>query len=500
MNGQELLVAPSGAMDPAARSRSALVPTVLALAVGTGAVIAVSPTAAVGAYLVAALGAWVWARPAVAAYLLIGLTPLVAGIDRGVVMPVLRPNEALELLLGATLAVRGLVRARSGQVRLPRLDRIELAVLLLAVTSSVLPLATMAVRGRDITSDDVLYGLALWKLAGVYLIVRCSATSDRQVLRCLHASVAAGAVVAVVGVLQGLDLLGVRGVLATYYAQYGDAAAITTVPRGGSTLSLPAATADLMTMDLALVTGLWLRSRRLPVLHGGLAALFVLATLAAGEFSSAIGLVVGVAALVLVTELYALLPLFGVLAGAGAGAVWPVVERRLEGFSSASGLPVSWIGRLHNLRTYFWPHLHSYGNVLLGVRPSARVHVDYHATGWVWIESGYTWLLWAGGVPLLASYVLFVHATASRSWAVARSCRDAAGVAGTAAFVGVVVTTVLMVFDPHLTYRGSADEMFALLALTAGAARGRRTAAARPGTRSGSTRVTTAHRTTRSGP
>jgi hypothetical protein len=450
--------------------RRVLEPAVLLAACAGGVAILYQPLPVVGSCLVAGLVALIWARPTTAAYLLIGLTPLTAGIDRGVAIPVFRPNEALLLVLGATLAVRWLVRLRSGDVRFVGPDAVELAILLLAVTSSVTPLATMAVRGQEITTDDLLHSLVLWKLAGVYLIVRSSVRSERQVRTCLLVSVAAACLVAVVGILQGLDLLGVRGLLAQYYVQFGDVSAITAVPRGGSTLSLPAATADLMIVNLAVVTALWLRRRQFPLLYGAVVGLFVFAALAAGEFSSAIGLAVGMVALALITGSMALLGFFGLIAACGVVVVWPVIVERLQGFSLASGMPASWVGRLHNLRTYFWPELFSPGNLLLGVRPSARVPVAGQATGWVWIESGYTWLLWGGGVALLGSFLYFTYAVAVRGWAVGRSRGDAVGAAGVATFVAVVVIAVLMVFDPHLTYRGSADEAFALIALTAGAA------------------------------
>ena len=106
-------------------------------------------------------------------------------------------------------------------------------------------------------------------------------------------------------------------------------------------------------------------------------------------------------------------------------------------------------------------------NFLLGVQPSARVPSPQSlALPWVWIESGYTWLLWGGGVPLLAGFVLFVWVAVRSSWRMTQR-PDAWGVCATAVFVAVPVVAVLMVFDPHITYRGSGDLLFMLLAVLA---------------------------------
>ena len=69
-------------------------------------------------------------------------------------------------------------------------------------------------------------------------------------------------------------------------------------------------------------------------------------------------------------------------------------------------------------------------------------------------------------MPLFAAFALFVIVTARSSLARARR-PGALGITATAVFVAVGVVAVLMLFDPHITYRGSADMLFVLLALMA---------------------------------
>jgi hypothetical protein len=318
-------------------------------------------------------------------------------------------------------------------------------------------------RQRAIQSDDLLYSIVLWKLAAEYVIVRSVIKTREQAMRCLALLMASVAVVCVIGILQSLNKFGVVALLAKYYAS-SDSTSDLSQGRGSSLLGLSAAVADLAIIGLAIAVALILRGSRWRWLLGGLAVIFTLGVVAAAEFSTVLGLLVAFVVIVILTRSRTIVAFAIPVAVIGAVLLWPVIEIRLSGFQSASGLPNSWLVRLYNLQTYFWPTLFSDYNWILGVRPSARVVVPTTQYGYVWIESGYTWLLWGGGIPLLASYLFFAATSIGKGWRFARRA-DAAGVAGTAIAVIMCVQVVVMLFDPHLTYRGAGDTVFMLLAL-----------------------------------
>lgn len=452
--------------DPETWSRSRQLGIDCALLIGCAAVGALAAYRAKYALVVLvliALSALVASRPQFAAYLLIFLTPLIVGVNAGSVIPLVRPNEALIALFGAIIAVRWLVTTRTGDRRWPKLDRLDMSLIALAVTSSIVPLLMMVGRQRHIDSDDLLYAIVMWKLLAEYVVVRSAISTNEQLMRCLWLSMWSAWVVSVIGILQSLKLLHVTVLLAKYYAPLNSTSDLS-IGRGSSLLGLPDAVADLAILNLAIAIALLWRGHRRRLILVGLAATYVFGVLAAAEVASAIGLLVAFVVIVILTKWGKIVVYAIPIAIIGAVVLWPVIEIRLGGFGGGLHLPLSWEIRLQNLQSYFWPVLFSDYNWILGVEPAARVAVPTQEYGYVWIESGYTWLLWGGGIPLLVSYLWFVRAAVGKGFAYARRA-DAAGIVGFAVATAVVSQAVMMITDPHLTYRGSGDAIFMTLAL-----------------------------------
>jgi hypothetical protein len=407
------------------------------------------------------------AYPPVAAYVLIATTPFIVGLNRGTVLPFLRPNEAVLLVLAAGLGLRGAASVLTGRPADLRLGRVEASIVALATTGSVLPLLWMAARGMHIGREDILYATALWKYLMLFFVVRSSVRSQRDVARCLALSMAVAAIVALIGILQSLKLFGVPHLLASHYVHDTDMPESLEIHRSTATFASALAMADVMVFNLAIAAA-WLVKQGGPRrLLAAAMVLFALGCFAAGEVSGVVGLAAGVIALGILTghlrrAVRALL-LFLLCAGL---LLSPVVKARLAQIDPATGQPVSWLGRRNNLERYILPQFSAVSNVVLGVRTQARVRApETLADRWIYIESGHLWLLWTGGLPMLVAFFVFVGSAMGATGALARARSDPVGVAAMASFGAVVVMATGTIFDPHLTFRGTADLNFTLLAL-----------------------------------
>ena len=126
----------------------------------------------------------------------------------------------------------------------------------------------------------------------------------------------------------------------------------------------------------------------------------------------------------------------------------------------------SWQVRIENLSQVVWPTLRRDFNWVLGVRPDTSIDTQATLGRDTFIESGFLWLLWAGGLMLLAAFVVLVVVAFGRFRAAARAVDPWLSAAGGAGLASTTFVLILMTIDPHITLRGFADVYFGLLAIS----------------------------------
>lgn len=455
-----------GACQPAdAGSRSgAIVGIAVVAAVVVGLIAAVlGPILIViaCALVIFALVAW---RPVLATYLYLATLPFIAGIERGTLFPLVRPNEALLVLLIAGALAGGYVRAVRGaplKIRLRPLD-IPLAVFILLAT--VWPIGMMLVRGVLPAGSDLLATLPVCKLAGLLLLVRLTVSTSKQVLWCIRLIIGGAVGIAAIAVLQILSFGPVLALLRAI-----DPGANYMNQRGWATLASPIATGDyiLIGMTLLLATAV----RGLVGKWTQIGAGFVLAAglLAAGQFSTWLGALL-IGALIFWREPNAkraalrLAPLIVIAILIGS----PALRGRLEDFSGGSS-PLSWQVRWDNLSHLYFPELFGNGRFLVGVSPNSVVVPPDTWRDTVWLESGYLQVLWIGGVPLLVAFGVLARSVLKYTDRLS-SRTDGLGACASALFIAWWMIVILLILDPHLFMRGPGDLFFTLIGIVTGRA------------------------------
>ena len=96
--------------------------------------------------------------------------------------------------------------------------------------------------------DDLLYALMIWKYYGVFLLCGSAFAARRRSVGACGFRWCSAAMVAVIAILQSMQLFGVLRLLGSLYSAYGDVRSGAN-SSGGSMLSLPIAVADLMILN-----------------------------------------------------------------------------------------------------------------------------------------------------------------------------------------------------------------------------------------------------------
>jgi hypothetical protein len=414
--------------------------------------------------------------PIFATYSYLLTLPIIAGIDRDTVIPLVRPNEALLALVVAGAVLGAFLRyVRGDDIRprfLPSVD-VPLAVFLLMAT--VWPLTSLCLRGHIPTGEEYASILPMAKLVGIYFLVRYTVTNDQQILRTIRFIVWPGAVVALIAVLQTLRFPPVTALLDTFWNAGSNAASPDELSeRGSATLGSPIATGDVVIICLILVLccgarGILGRRERLV-----LALVLGTGVFAAGQFSTWIAALVGFALIAWrfpelrrQAKRFAPLALVALVIGA------PAFLGRLEGIGEyGTPVPESWLGRYDNLRFMYLPHF-DWVTTFIGVSPNTVLQAAERWREVIYLESGVLYFLWIGGVPLLAAF-LWLSLRVLRTVRPAIRHPGAFGACASSLEIVWLFLLVLTLIDPHLQLRGTGDLIFTLLAITVGGIDARR--------------------------
>jgi len=358
------------------------------------------------------------------------------------------------VLMGAAFSGALLLYARGDRWSFA-LRPVDWWMLALGFFGSVVPIVLVLARGGVLDVGAIASAFPLFKYLLLWLFVRLSVRTDADVAMVLVAAVAAACCVAALAVPEGLGIGPLSDV--TRALTGGTTAAVE--GRAFTLLGSAISTGAVLAMCATVAFGLAVSYRSL--LAAGVTAMLVVGSVATGQATSVVAVATVLAVAAWRHKVFLKTVTVGVpFAVVAALVMAPILQSRLADVPGRSFIPQSWLVRWVNVSELYWPDIRS-GGWLWGVNPdSVVVPPDSWRTD-VFLESGYLWTLWVGGLPLFLCFAgLLISIWRSLN---VESSDPTFQVALTTGSALVVFMAIFNVIDPHLTLRGGADLFYILV-------------------------------------
>jgi hypothetical protein len=331
----------------------------------------------------------------------VGMTPLVGGIRRGLLIPVVRVSE---LLVAVTFAL--VVGVMLVERRKPRFGAIDIAYWVLLLFGTAVPVMVAFYTDGSLSTDGWSTFLGPVKFYMAYRIVVDTVSTESDMRRLLICLLLAGAAVAVVGIFEYFDVHNLQAFLNTYYME-GDLTdtwqqQVADTRRIIATVGSWNVSGAFFAFHVALVIALvqirfWVMRRWMIIVIGAICAVGLLLS---GSMASTLGLFIAVATYAVVRHRVPrpMILATSLVVTIIAGLLFkPFLEVRLQTQYPAGStelVPSSVQYRIALWQDQFLPALR--GHEMLGLGPSLPPQID-----WMTEESQYLFNMYKGGIPYL---------------------------------------------------------------------------------------------------
>lgn len=408
-------------------------------------------------------------RPIWGCALLVLATPLIEGLGRGTVIPLVRPSEAMLALLIVGVLVHEIPRR---QIR--NYTVMDIAVIAYAVGTALIPSMYLLLTGGSVDATTLFNIFAPLQYLTIYLLFSRVQVADRDRRLFLNLAMAASVIVSLVGIAQLAHVPGLQDFLYAHYAIEGEGSTLCLygVCRPSSLMQHYSAFGAYSVLSYTIALAL-LATRRAGFDPRWL--IFVLAVDAMGVFvSQTVAAVFGLLLATLIVLVYRRtiprqLLLVGVALAIGLFLFWGNIVSRIEqqfpvGNQSIAGIPVpeSMEVREQYWGQLFWPALGPViwtgsGDVAPDVPASLQNYVDNEYLG-MGFRAG------IGGEVLLLGMLTIIGVAAVR----ARRREEPLEVAlGGMALAYVVVLAVMGTTAEYLGFAGLDQSFWMVIGMLA---------------------------------